>query len=305
MIAAGVAHPGNLTNDDREHPMRPSADLPPQYDGLIVDLDGVVWLGGQLIDGVADAIARLRASGVQLLFLTNDPQSSRPVHAARLTAGGIPASVADVLTSAAATARFLTSRRGLPNSRPLVIGSRAVHQEILDAGLNPLMHAEAAQADIVVVGGHDGFDYAELCAATTAIMNGAKLYATGRDRVFPTAAGPQPATGAILAAIETATRTTATVLGKPEPYIFEIARESLAGCAHVAVIGDDLHSDIAGAKRSGLDAIVVLTGNTNERDLAHAPVQPDLVLASLADLPAVSMSSVRGPATNADPRRRA
>jgi HAD superfamily hydrolase (TIGR01450 family) len=255
------------------------------YDGLIVDLDGVVWLGGHPIKGTADAITKLRANGTRVLFLTNDPQSSRGEHANRLTSIGIPATVADVMTSAAATARFLASHPHLRGRRALVIGSPALHQEIEEAGFHIVPPAKPLQAELVVVGGHQGFDYTELRAATTAIANGAELFATGRDAVFPTRDGPWPATGAILAAVETAAGVTATVIGKPEPFIFEIAREVLHECEHVAVVGDNLASDIAGAKRSGLDAILVLTGTTTQGDLEQAEVQPDLVLASLAELP--------------------
>lgn len=254
------------------------------YDGLIVDLDGVVWLGGEPIEGAADAIARLRAAGTRLLFLTNDPQSSRPEQAARLTAVGIPAQADDVMTSAAATVRFLASRPDSRGRTTLVIGSPALHQEAEDAGLPTVSLAAARRADLVLIGGHDGFDYAELTAAVRAIANGAAPFATGRDPYFPTPDGPLPATGAILAAIETATGVTATVVGKPEPYVFEIAREALADCETIAVVGDRLDTDVAGAKRAGLDAILVLTGSTIEADLDGSAIRPDLVLPSLAAL---------------------
>ncbi|HEX3267638.1 MAG TPA: HAD-IIA family hydrolase [Gaiellaceae bacterium] len=258
------------------------------YDGVIVDLDGVVWLGGHPIDGAAAAIARLRARGTRVLFLTNDPQSSRDEHAARLAALGIPATADDVLTSASATARFLASQSHLQGRSALVIGSRALHEEIAKAGLDLISPDEARQAEVVVVGGHEGFDYAELRAATTAIATGAALFATGRDAVFPTRDGPAPATGAILAAVETATGVTATVIGKPERFVFEIARETLRECDHVAVVGDNLASDIVGAKRSGLDAILVLTGTATREDLEHAVIQPDFVFSSLAELSELS-----------------
>jgi 3-hydroxyisobutyrate dehydrogenase len=259
------------------------------YDGLIVDLDGVIWLGGHPIDGAAAAIARLRARGARVLFLTNDPQSSRNEHAARLMSIGIPATADDVLTSASATARFLASQRQFQGRSALVIGSPALHEEIANAGFDLVPPDEARRAEVVVVGGHERFDYAELRAATTAITAGAVLFATGRDAVFPTRDGPAPATGAILAAVETATGVTATVVGKPERFVFEIARETLRECDHVAVVGDNLASDIAGAKRSGLDAILVLTGTATRDDLEHALIQPDLVLSSVAELSEIEL----------------
>lgn len=219
-----------------------------------------------------------------MLFLTNDPTSSRDELAARLEAIGIPATAADVLTSAAATARFLASREHFRDRRVLVVGAPALHREIADVGFDLVAHADARRAEIVVVGGHEGFDYAELRAATTAIAHGAALFATGRDAVVPTRDGPVPATGAILAAVETGTGVTAVVVGKPEPFVFEIARETLSGCERVAVVGDNLGSDVVGAKRAGLDAILVLTGTATREDLRDAAVRPDLVLRSLAEL---------------------
>jgi 3-hydroxyisobutyrate dehydrogenase/2-hydroxy-3-oxopropionate reductase len=271
------------------------------YDGLIVDLDGVIWLGGHPIDGAADAVARLRARGTRVLFLTNDPQSSREEHAARLATIGIAATADDVLTSAAATARFLASQSHLQGRSVLVIGSPALHQEIAKAGFDLVSRDEARRADVVVVGGHEGFDYAELRAATTAIATGAALFATGRDAVVPTPDGPSPATGAILAAVETATGVTATVIGKPEPFVFEIARETLRECDHVAVVGDNLASDIAGAKRSGLDAILVLTGTSTRDDLEHAVIRPDFVLSSLAELSEIEHLDTRTPGAHGAP----
>jgi 3-hydroxyisobutyrate dehydrogenase len=264
---------------------RPAATIQPAgYDGLIVDLDGVVWLGSEPIDGAAEAIATLRANGTRVLFLTNEPQSSRAAHAARLTAIGIPATAADVMTSAAATAHVLGSMKGLASRRALVVGPPALHDEIRQAGFRLVECETAAQAEVVVIGGHEGFDYSELRAATAAIRSGARLFATGRDAVFPTRSGPWPATGAILAAVEAAGGQRAVVVGKPERIMFELAREALAGCERVAVIGDHLIADIAGAKRAGLDAILVLTGTTSRNDLETAVIAPDLVLESLAVL---------------------
>jgi 4-nitrophenyl phosphatase len=229
----------------------------------------------------------MRAKGVKIVFLTNEPSSSRASFAARLTDIGIPASSEDVMTSAAATARVLGSLDGLAARRALVVGPPALRDEIAGAGFDVVSPENARQANVVVVGAHEGFDYGELRAATDAIRNGARLYATGRDAVFPTADGMAPGTGAVLAAIETAGGAPAVVVGKPEPVMFEIAREALAGCERVAVVGDHLTSDIEGAKRAGLAAILVLTGTTSRADLERAIIRPDVVLESIAALPQV------------------
>jgi HAD superfamily hydrolase (TIGR01450 family) len=262
------------------------ARTPASYDGLIIDLDGVIWLGDDPIAGAADAVTALRADGIRVLFLTNEPLRSRTAIAARLTEIGIPATSADVMTSAAAAARTVASLAGLRTRCALVVGPPALRDEINGAGFRLLGCEDAARAEVVVVGGHDGFDYRELRAATAAVRHGARLFATGRDPVFPAPGGLQPATGAIVAAIETAGGMPAVVVGKPEPIAFEIACEALAGCNRIAAIGDNLTTDIAGAKHAGLDAILVLTGTASRADLERAVVRPDLVLDSLAAVPA-------------------
>lgn len=254
-------------------------------DGLIIDLDGVVWLGGDPIPGAAEAITAIRGSGIRILFVTNAPRRSRSALAEQLTEIGIPATTADVMTSAAVAARVAGSLPDLANRRAFVVGPPALHDEIKGAGFRLVACEEAHGAGVVVVGGHEGFDYRELRAAAAAVRGGARLLATGRDAVFPAPDGPWPASGAILAAIETAGGMPAVVVGKPERIIFDIAREALAGCARIGVVGDHLTADIEGAKRAGLDAILVLTGATSLADLKRAPIPPDLVLDSLAALP--------------------
>jgi len=227
----------------------------------------------------------VRAGGTRVLFVTNEPRRSRAAVAARLTEIGIPATAADVLTSAAVAACVAGSLNGLANRRALVVGPPAMHDELKGAGFQLVTSEQAPEAGVVVVGGHEGFDYRELRAAAAAVQGGATLLATGRDAVFPMPDGPWPATGAILAAIETAGGMSAVVVGKPERIIFDIACEALAGCARIGVIGDHLTTDIEGAKRAGLAAILVLTGTTSLADLERAPIPPDLVLDSLAALP--------------------
>ncbi len=262
----------------------------PRYDGLIVDLDGVIWRGEEPIAGAAEAIGKLRSRGIRVLFLTNEPRASRAEVASRLTKLGIAATEADVITSGAATGRVLAALGDLPSRKAYVIGPRALHDEVMAAGFQTVPRDDAEHAAVVVVGGHEAFDYGELRGATTAIRHGARLFATGRDAVFPTPQGPWPATGAILAAVEVAGGATATVVGKPERAIFDIARQALAGCEHIAVVGDNLIADVEGAKRSGLDAILVLTGSSKRADVEQAIFSPDLVLDSLSELPEMMRS---------------
>src|SRR5262249_60146491 len=129
------------------------------------------------------------------------------------------------------------------------------------------------------------FDSRGRGAAPVAVRQGARLFATGRDPVFPGPSGLEPATGAIVAAVETAGGMPAVVVGKPERIAFDIAREALADCKRIAAIGDNLTTDIAGAKHAGLEAILVLTGMARRADLERAGVPPDLGPGSLAPAP--------------------
>jgi glycerol-1-phosphatase len=250
------------------------------FDGLIVDLDGVVWIGTEPVPGSADAVAALREHGLPLVFLTNDPTGSRAEYVARLAAVGISASEEEIVTSGSALAMFMRDEGAA--RIVYAIGSPSLKAELEAIGLE--LRADGRDVDAVAVGGHRDFDYDELRIATQAVRRGARLYAAGRDATFPMPDGPWPATGAIVAAVETAAGVQARSVGKPEPYIFEIARSLLRGCDRVAIVGDNLESDIAGGKRAGLATILVLTGTTSRDDLAGAEVEPDLVLADLAAL---------------------
>jgi 3-hydroxyisobutyrate dehydrogenase/2-hydroxy-3-oxopropionate reductase len=271
-----------ILGTSRERPARAGRG---GWDGLIVDLDGVIWRGGDPIPGAAEAMRALRAKGVRVAYLTNEPAISRAEAAVRLNRLGIDAAPGDVITSGSAMAGVLASLHDLQRRTAYVIGPAALRSELQDGGLQIVASDSAEQAELVVVAGHQDFDYRELRAAVTAVRAGARLFATGRDPVSPTPAGPAPATGAILAAVETAAGVTATVIGKPEPAIFEIAKSALAGCTRIAVVGDSLVADIVGAHRAGLDAILVLTGNTTRDEVEASVAVPDVVLNSIADLP--------------------
>jgi glycerol 3-phosphatase-2 len=249
-------------------------------DGLIVDLDGVVWIGDEPVPGSVAALTALRERGIAFVFLTNDPRGSRSEYVARLGRIGLEVTEAAIVTSGSALAKLVQEKED-PGTTAFVVGSPALEQELEMVGARLLTGERGRQAEVVVVGGHEGFNFDELRIATQAIRRGARLYGAGRDATFPMPDGPWPATGAILAAVETAGGTRATVVGKPEAYIFDIARGLLVRCRSVAVVGDSLDADIAGGKRAGLFTILVLTGLTSRRSLSAAPVKPDLVVRDL------------------------
>ena len=261
---------------------RPRA-LDLQVDGLILDLDGVVWVGAGALPGSVEAIARLRSYGIRLVFMTNDPRGSRAGYAARLSTLGIPADENEVVTAGRTLAAVLRERDGA-GARVFAIGALALKEELAGAGLEVLGGEAGRDAEIVAVGGHDEFDYHELRIAIQAVRRGARLYAAGRDATFPMPDGPWPGTGSIVAAVEVGGGASAITVGKPEPEIFAVARSLLAGCRRIAIVGDNLDADIAGGNRAGLTTILVLTGTSKRDDLAGPSVVPDIVLPDLAAL---------------------
>jgi glycerol 3-phosphatase-2 len=238
----------------------------------------------------------LRARNVRLLFLTNDPRGSRAEYAERLTALGVPVTESEIVTSGTALASLLGEREGA-GTTAFVIGSHSLKAELAGVGLDVRAGDAGREAEVVAVGGHEGFDYDELRIAAQAVRRGARLYAAGRDATFPMPDGPWPGTGSVLAAVETAAGTRALVAGKPERFIFDVARSRLVGCRRVAIVGDNLDADIAGGRRAGLKTILVLTGATSREDIATADVDPDLVLPNLAALASVISPRERRPPT--------
>ena len=165
-----------------------------------------------------------------------------------------------------------------------MLGAAAFHDTVAASGLKLLEGEDAHKADAVIVSGHRGFDYAELLTATRALQAGAALFATSRDPTMPFPGGAVPGTGAVLAAVETASGETAQIGGKPEPHLFELARERVATAERVAMIGDRVSSDIEGGRRAGLETILVLSGATSAEEAAAAVPPPDHVI---DDLPAL------------------
>jgi len=257
--------------------------LADEYDGFLIDLDGVVWVGRDLIPGAVDALRELGERGTGFVFITNNPGGARAVYAARLREAGVDVGEDRIVTAGESTARLAAKTAG-PGATAFVIGADAFHEAVAAEGLE-LSEGEAGrQADIVVVSGHRGFDYEELLTATLALQAGAKLFATSRDPNLPMPGGAWPGTGAVLAAVETASGATAEIGGKPEHQLFDLACERLdARDGRVAMVGDRIASDIEGGRRAGLDTVLVLTGATASEDEA-AKSGADHVIADLSGL---------------------
>jgi HAD superfamily hydrolase (TIGR01450 family) len=262
--------------------LRPVA-LADEYDGLLVDLDGVVWIGRELVPAAVEALTKLLGDGKEIVFVTNNSVRQPSAYAVRLRDAGIATPDDRVITAGAATAR-LAAGRVAAGGTAFVIGAPGFKETVAAAGLALLDGEAARSADAVVVSGHREFDYAELLTATRALQAGAALFATSRDPTLPMPGGAWPGTGATLAAIETASGKRAEIGGKPEPHLFEQARALIPGAGRVAMVGDRIASDIEGGRRAGLATILVLSGASTREEAEAAKPGPDHVIDDLTGL---------------------
>ena len=236
-----------------------------------LDLDGVLWLAEEPIPGAAEAVARLRAAGEAVVFVTNN--SSRPLGevVAQLARQRIPAEGA-VVTSAMAAASLVE-----PGERVLVCGGPGVVEAIEGRGAVAVRDGDA---DAVMVGFHRDFDYERLRVTARAVRRGARLLATNDDASYPTVDGPIPGGGAILAAVATATGVAPVVAGKPNAPMADLVRSRLGYTG--TMVGDRPDTDGRFARVLGYRFALVHTGVTP----AGVPVdpEPDLVAPDLATL---------------------
>jgi HAD superfamily hydrolase (TIGR01450 family) len=254
-----------------------------RYDQLIVDLDGCVWVGDDAVDGSVEAIERLREAGKRVAFATNNSRRTGEDYVRKLWGLGIQASLGDVVTVGGAMQHLLAeTRRG---STAFVIGTEAMLRHVADAGVKVMNNTDlATRADLVVVSGTEDVTYDDVRIASLALQRGADFLATSRDPTYPMPDGLWPGTGAVLAAVETATGREAVLVGKPEPQLFLTALERL-GDGNTLVVGDRIASDVEAAKRAGLDAALVLTGDaTAEEAAATRDPRPVAVADSLLAL---------------------
>ncbi|HET7574593.1 MAG TPA: HAD-IIA family hydrolase [Solirubrobacterales bacterium] len=256
--------------------------LADQFDGFLVDLDGVVWIGREPVPGSVETLRELLDAGKRVVFVTNNPGRLPATYAERLRELGIEVGEERIVTAGIVAARLAGEAAG-PGAAAFVIGAEPLREMVAAAGPRVLGAAEAEGAAVVVVSGHRGFDYAELRAAKRALDAGAGLIATSRDPTMPYPGGELPGTGAVLAAVEVASGRRATIAGKPERHLFELAVER-AGGGELAMVGDRLSSDVEGGRGAGLETVLVLSGTTSGEEAAGADPGPDHVLDDLAGL---------------------
>lgn len=247
-----------------------------QFETFLLDLDGVVYVGGNLLPGARSSLSRLRNRGKALRFLTNDPRPTRSDVVARLRRFGIEARIEEIITCGWSTAVYLRET-GIQSA--YVVGSEGLCHELHQAGIK---RTAGDDAEAVVVGCDERISYMDIRRAARLIRRGARFVATNEDPTFPTPSGPAPATGAIVAAVRVASGKAPHVVGKPHAEMFEAALRDRNPAAAV-MIGDRLSTDIVGARQQGISAILLDRENENDR-LDERREEPDRVIASLEDL---------------------
>lgn len=248
---------------------------------VILDVDGCLTIDGQAIPGAGEAVGAVLMSGARMTIATNNSTRTAEALASELGALlGVDISPTAVVTSAVAAVGLL-SRADDP---VLVVGEEGVRSAIAAAGFAETVDPEAARS--VVVGLDRSFDYDVLSAANRAVRRGARLVACNDDATLPTGGGPVPGSGSLLAAVERASGATATVAGKPYRAMVEAVSARL-GPGPTWVVGDRGETDVAFARAAGWKAVLVLTGVTRHPDDLRPEHRPDMVIPSIADLPAL------------------
>ncbi len=251
----------------------------------ILDLDGVVWLGDTVIPGSAKAIEDLRGRGERVLFLTNNSSSSVKSYVSKMERMGIACPPEDLCTSAQAAAQLVK-----PDDIALVCGGEGIIEALGARGIRCVREPEPG-VTVVVAGWHRDFDFARLTAAFHAVVAGARLIGTNDDPTYPTADGPLPGGGSIVAAIAYASGVTPEFAGKPNTAAAHLVFERLGlGASPSAedrnalwMVGDRLTTDGQMAVTLGARFGLVLTGVTSAQEAPYTP-EPTLVADDLLAL---------------------
>lgn len=255
------------------------------YRGAVIDLDGTVYRGRDPLPGAAAAIDALRAAGLDLLFLSNNPTKTRAAYVDRLGEMGIEIDEREVLSAGTITTDYLTAEHG--NDDLFVIGSPGLREQIDAAGLREIDDPDAA--DVLVASWDRSFDYDAMTDGYRALADGETAFVgSDPDRVVPTGDGEMiPGSGAIIDAVAgVADREPDRVMGKPSPEAITAAKDALGvSPGECLLVGDRLDTDIAMGERAGMKTALVLTGVTARDDVDGAAVSPDFVCESLAEIP--------------------
>ncbi len=254
-------------------------------EGLILDLDGTVYLSDELIPGVKGLLNGLREDGYKVVYLSNKALQRRSTYAEKLTELGVPTPEDQVVNSSYVMASYLAEIA--PGARVYVIGEAPLVEELKGAGLE--ISEDPEKIDYVVASFDRDFHYDKLHIAYDAIMNGAGFVATNPDRTCPVEGGEVPDAAGMIGAIEGVTgKEVEKITGKPSKLMVQAALDRLeVSPEECLLIGDRLETDIKMGNKSGIETALVLSGVSNREDLNKSSVEPTYVLKDLTRLPEV------------------
>lgn len=247
---------------------------------FLLDMDGTFYLGDRLIEGSLDFIARVRATGRDFLFLTNNSSHNAAFYVERLRRMGLAVDRSRVMTSGEATCEKINEL--YPGRRAFVLGNEFLLEEFREAGIP----VDMKNPEIVVAGFDTTLDYAKMRAACDFVRAGLPYIATHPDFNCPTETGFMPDIGAIMAFIEASTgRRPDRIVGKPHTGIVEaVLRRTGLRVNEMAMVGDRLYTDVETGLRSGMLSILVMSGETTEAMLSASETVPDLKFGRLSDM---------------------
>ena len=247
--------------------------------GFICDMDGVIYHGNNLIDGVIPFVNWLMEEEKNFVFLTNSSERTPLELSQKLKRLGLDVPVKHFYTSALATASFLKNQ--CPGGSAYVIGEAGLLNSLYDAGIC----MNDVNPDYVIVGDTRTYNFEKIEKAIALVNKGAKLIGTNPDVTGPTEVGIMPATGALISPIEIATGKKAYFVGKPNPLMLRHAIKTL-GCHsdEAAIVGDRMDTDIIAGIESMLDPVLVLSGVTSEKMIGDFPYRPKYILNNVGDI---------------------
>ena len=248
--------------------------------GFICDMDGVIYLGNQLLPGVAEFVNWLNENDKRFLFLTNSSERSPKELQQKLQRMGLDIGEEHFYTSALATAAFL--KKQAPGCTAFVIGAPGLLNALYDVGVT----MNDVDPDYVIVGETASYNYEVITKAVRLVLNGTRLIATNSDLTGPTEFGIAPACRSLVAPIELATGKKAYFMGKPNPLMMRTGLHLLGvHSEEAAMVGDRMDTDVIAGMESGLATVLVLSGCTSRTDVNDYPYRPTYILNGVGDIP--------------------
>jgi len=247
--------------------------------GFICDMDGVIYHGNKILDGVAEFVNWMLENDKKFVFLTNSSERTPHELSMKLERMGLNVSADHFYTSAMATAAFLHSQK--PNCTAFVIGEAALTKALYDQGI----YMNDVNPDYVVVGETSTYSFEKITKAINLVLNGAKLIGTKPDISGPFEGGIYPATGSLIAPIELSTGKKAYFVGKPNPLMLRHGLKRLnCHSQDIAFIGDRMDTDIIAGIESNVDTVLVLSGVTSMEEIDKFPYRPSVIAKGVGDI---------------------